>query len=73
MPILFFVLGVLVALYDALLVYVYIRDFHRSWNDWLETVVTLVSVLIVALISFSLFYAAHGWSKTKRRKRGRES
>jgi hypothetical protein len=68
MPVLFFCLGVLAALYDALLVYVYIRDFNRGLLDWLDAVVTLVSVLVVALISFSLFYAADRWSKTKPRK-----
>jgi hypothetical protein len=60
MRILFFSLGVLVALYVVLVLHANVREIaNHGWLGWPEAVGTLVHVLIAALASFSLFYAAH--------------
>jgi hypothetical protein len=66
MRILFFSLGVLVALYAVLGLYVYVRiTVNDGWVGWPGSAAILVPFVIEALVSFSLFYAAHRWSKTK--------
>jgi hypothetical protein len=66
MRILFFTLGVLVALYAAVALYVFIRfTVNEGWLGWGGSAVLLAPFVIEALVSFSLFYAAHRWSKAK--------
>jgi hypothetical protein len=66
MRILFITLGILVALYAVLQLYVYFRiSFEEGWLGWGLSAVILVPFLIAALTSFSLIYAARRWSKTK--------
>jgi hypothetical protein len=66
MRVLFFTLGVLVALYAVVQLYVYVRiTVNDGWVGWPGSAAILVPFVIEALVSFSLFYAARRWSKAR--------